>query len=524
MSSPTLKDIGGVPTEQKLPTTFTADSTTLPVEPLVEQIGASSAEIQKLAKQELDFLAAIVMPTVFTFCFPDVMKSVWQWLLSFVHQGRVFPQLALGLPRGFAKSTLMKIFVVYCILFTNRKFILIICATASLAENILADVEDMLDEPNIKSVFGDWKLGIETNRNNLKKFGFRGRNIIIAAIGAGTSVRGLNIKNQRPDVMLMDDIQSKECAESDVQSDTLERWLVGTLMKAKSPTGCMFLFVANMYPTKFSILRKLKKNPTWTKFIVGGILATDPPTSLWEELQPIAQLIKEFENDLAMGHPEIFYAEVLNDENVQANNLIDLSKLPENSYSEGDIAGGNFIVIDPATDKKDSDAVSVGYFEVHNGYPVFMELEEGRFSPGKTIKVALEFALRHNCRLIAVESNAYQYSLLFWFNHVCQQLGIVGIECVDIYSGVTAKNMRIMEMLKSYAAGELFLLDAVRVQVHLQIVSFNPLKRDNTDGLLDLMTYAGRVIDEFGEFVVNNSLIEYQEFADIGVDEFNTPF
>ena len=70
-------------------------------------------------------------------------------------------------------------------------------------------------------------------------------------------------------------------------------------MKAKSPEGCMFLFVANMYPTKTSILRKLKSNPTWVKFIAGGILADG--TSLWEDLQPIQQLLSEFETIYLWG-------------------------------------------------------------------------------------------------------------------------------------------------------------------------------------------------------------------------------
>jgi len=488
----------------------------------VEQLGASSDEIQALAKADLDFLAAIIMPLVFTYCFPPVFKSVWAWLLSFVDEARTFPQLALGLPRGFGKSTLMKIFLVYCILFTDRKFLLVIGATAKLAENILSDVVDMLDEPNIKSTFGDWKLGIEKDTQSLKKFGFRGRNITLAAVGAETSLRGLNIKNQRPDVMLFDDIQSRECADSEVQSSSLENWLIGTAMKAKSPTGCMFLFVANMYPTKHSLLRKLKNNHTWIKFIAGGILADG--TSLWEELQPIKQLTAEFENDLAMGHPEIFYSEVLNDENTNANNLIDLSKLPEVPHQEGDIAAGNFIVIDPATDKINADAVSVGYFEIHDATPILMELEEGRFSPGDTIKKALHYALTHNCRLIAVEANAYQYSLLYWFDFICQQMGIQGIEAVPIYSGVSSKNARILNMFKAYAAGEIYVHADAKLDVHLQITQFNPMKRDNTDGLLDLLTYAPRVVQEYGEFVIAGNIIESQEFDAIEVPDFNSPF
>lgn len=280
-------------------------------------------EVITAARESLDFLAALAMPTIFAFGFPPVFQSVWQWLLTYTLKTRDFSQLALGLPRGFGKTTLIKIYVLYCILFTQKKFILIISSTATLAENIVADVVDMLNEPNVQKVFGDWRLGLEKDTQQIKKFGFRGRNIILAGLGAGTSLRGLNIKNQRPDVMIFEDIQTREQADSQILSENLEKWMVGTAMKAKSPHGCTFIFVGNMYPTKFSILRKLKYNDTWVKFIAGGILADG--SSLWEDLQPIAQLTKEFENDLAMGRPEIFFSEVLNDENASSNNLIDLS-------------------------------------------------------------------------------------------------------------------------------------------------------------------------------------------------------
>jgi hypothetical protein len=488
----------------------------------VEQLGASSEEIQALAKQDLDFLAALIMPLIFKYCFPPVFKAVWEWLVSYIHQHRTFPQLALGLPRGFGKTTLMKVFLVYVILFTNRKFILVIASTGPKAEAIIADVIAMLEEPNIRAVFGDWKLGVTKDTQKVKKFGFRGRDISFVAAGGETDVRGLNLGNERPDVILMDDMQSKECAKSAVQSESLEDWMVSTLMKAKSPTGCMFLFIANMYPTKLSILRKLKHNPTWIKFIAGGINIHGE--SLWEELQPIKQLTAEFENDLAMGHPEVFYAEVLNDENISANNLIDLAKLPAVPWQEGDIPAGNFIIIDPATDKVDADAVSLGYFEIHNANPMMMKLEEGRFSPGETIRKALTLALSNNCRLIVVEGNAYQYSLLYWFDFICKQLGIEGIECVPIYSGITSKNARILNMFKSYAMGEIYIHDDCKLEVHMQITQFNAMKRDNTDGLLDLMTYAPRVVQEFGEYVVACNIIESQEFDEIEVPEFNSCF
>jgi hypothetical protein len=373
----------------------------------------------------------------------------------------------------------------------------------------------MLDEPNIKKTFGDWKLGIEKDTQSIKKFGFRGRNIILAGLGAGTSLRGLNLKNERPDVMVFEDIQTRECADSAIQSDNLERWMIGTAMKAKSPLGCTFIFVANMYPTKHSLLKKLKNNPEWIKFIAGGILADG--TSLWEELQPISQLEAEFKNDLAMGHPEIFYSEVLNDETASANSLIDLSHLPPLPYTDGDVHQGNFIIIDPSANKVTSDNVAIGYFEVYDSYPVLRSLVNKKMSPGDTISAALTLALQHNCRLIAIESVAYQSTLLYWFNFVCQQRGISGIEAVEVHPGGYSKNSRILQMLKSLGSGEIFVAPEVKGEVFLQITQWNPLKKDNIDDVLDLLCYAPKVIELYAPGITAWTTIEDQEFGRIEV-------
>lgn len=489
----------------------------------ISEVSLDATQVNDLARASLDFLAALALPTVFKYLFPPVFIAVWNWLLLYVNKTRDFSQLALGLPRGFGKTMVVKLFLLFCILFTSRKFILMVCENESKAVNIISDVMDMLNEPNIKKVFGDWKLGAETDTQKLKKFGFRGRNIIIMAAGADSGIRGITLKNERPDIIVFDDIQSRECADSQLQSESLERWMVGTAMKAKSPHGCMFLFIANMYPTKWSILRRLKQNKTWVKFIAGGILENG--TSLWEELQPIAQLLRELENDIAMGHPEIFFAEVLNDEHAAINNLIDLSKLPPRPYEPGDICSGNYIIIDPSNNKKQSDAVAIGYYEVFNGYPVLRKIIEEQLSPGDTIRETITLCLTYGCRLVAIESVAYQASLNYWAKFICEQLQIVGIEFVEVYPGTIHKNSRILSMLKSYAAGEIFVDEEVTSQVHLQITQWNPLKREgNTDGILDLLTYATKVLESFGDYIISQNILGGQVFETAKVWEFNSAF
>lgn len=489
-------------------------------------ISVTDADAKELAKQEPDFLAGLATPDVYEYAWPPVFLAIWAWLRQEIALERSFQRIALGMPRGFAKTSVIKLFVLYCILFTDRKFILVLAATATMAENIISDVADMLEEPNIKRLFGDWQLGCEKDTNAVKKFSFRGRPIILAALGAGGAVRGLNIKNARPDVMIFDDVQSREDADSAEVSSKLLKWMLGTAMKAKSPRGCMTLFVGNMYPTPHSILKKLKANKHWTKFIVGGILQDG--TSLWEELQPVKQLLEEYAADLESGHPEIFHAEVLNDEDAALNNLIDFGKLPEYPYDEHEPHQGNFIIIDPANDKTNSDSVALLYGEVHQGLPVAREIESERLSPGDTIMNAIQMGMRNNCYLIAIESVAYQASLLYWFNFICQQQGITGFQCVEIYPGRRSKNARILDMFKSYQKGELYIHPACRSLAHSEMTSFNPMKTNNIDNILDCVTYMPKVVAEFGELMKVSTVEGSQEFHALSHEEYtdqdNSPF
>lgn len=482
----------------------------------------SSAEASTLARTSLDFLAGLAIPTVFRYAFPPVLLAVWQLLTQSVALVKEYTQIAIGIPRGHGKTTVIKLFVLFIILFTNRRFILIISATATLAENIVADITDMLNESNIIKLFGDWKLGSELDRQDLKKFGFRDRNIIIAAIGAGGSLRGLNIKNERPDVMIFEDVQTKECAMSKVQSDALENWVVGTAMKAKSPHGCLTIFVANMYPGPNSILKKLKHNPMWIKFVSGAILSDG--TALWEELRSVDSLISELDNDMAMGHPEIFFSEVMNDTDVGINTKTDLALIRDWPWNQGEIPQGKFIIVDPSQNKKGGDLVTIARFDVFDATPGCVELVEEALSPGDTIKRALSMAIRHNITVIGIETTAFQFTLLYWFDFICKQLNITGIQAVEVYTGSASKNARITDMLKGLTSGEIIIHPSVKNLVIHQIANWNPLKRDNVDGILDTLSYAPKMIELYAPIIASDTSLEVIEASGARVQEHTHMF
>ena len=124
------------------------------------------------------------------------------------------------------------------------------------------------------------------------------------------------------------------------------------------------------------------------------------------------------------------------------------------------------------------------------------EIVTGKYSPGNLIRRVLILALSTNTRFIAVEAMAYQYTLLYWFDYICQQLGITGLVLCPMYANNHSKNSRIVTGLKALGAGEIVLHRSCKSLVQNQIANWNPLKRDNVDDLIDVIAYAPKVISE----------------------------
>ena len=456
------------------------------------------SQIIEACRLDLNFLAPMAMPDTFEEDFPAVHLLIWQMLTAeLVKETRGFPKIALGIPRGHAKTTIVKLAILYAILFTKRKYILVISSIEKHATNIIRDVMAMLEEENIARTFGRWSDGAMINQEAIKMFSFQGREIIIHGVGALGKVRGTNLGNARPDFMIFEDVQTREAAQSEVQSKAIEGWMYATAMKAKSPKGCLYLFVANMFPTDHSILRKLKKNPKWIKFICGAILQDG--SALWEAVHPLEELLEDLEHDTAAGQPEVFLAEVMNETNLAAfNRTVDLAAFQQRDINDpGYVRMARFIVIDPATGKAGGDDVGVGYFETCSEAPkrpVAVEMLLKPITPYQAIIAALVMCAKYNCRVIGVESNAYQSTYLFWFNFVCEQLGISNIHCVELYTNTQSKNARVQSVIKSFVAHELETSENTHSAVIKQAVEYDPTKTKNKDEALDLCAFATAMV------------------------------
>ncbi len=452
----------------------------------------NTAEVIEFAKHDMNFFGGLILPEVVTLQFPNFYCWLWKTFIETFLKAKDFSKFAIGLPRGHGKTMVVKLLIVYAILFTQKRYILVIGANIAKAKAIISDVADMLDSYNVNQTFGNWRYALESDTQELKKFTFNGRSVILEAAGQGTSIRGSNQKNSRPDLMVFDDSQTKECAESITEAKSYQQWFIGTALKAKALSGCTFIYIGNMYKDVElhpdsriygCMLRNLQLSPEWISFIVGGLLADG--TALWEELYSKEQLLEEFRGDAALGQPEIFFAEVLNDPTTSTSYYLDTNKIICRQDT-GEVHQGSFIVIDPATSKATPDQVIIHYFEIHNNIVCSIDMVRGKFTGPEIVYKSYELAMKWGAGLICVESNAYQYSLCEWFKFVAAQMGILGINIQPLYSS-KGKVAKILQCFQSAMKGEIHTSPKTHALIISEGQAFDPTRKDNVDDIWDTL-------------------------------------
>ena len=119
---------------------------------------------------DFNFFAYLAMPDVMLCPFPEHYVAMWALVTTRKPEdiGKIL-RFALGLPRGFAKTTFIKVLVSWLIVYKRVHFVLIVCATDDLAQNLLADISDILGSPNMEAVYGVWATNLVTDTKREKR-------------------------------------------------------------------------------------------------------------------------------------------------------------------------------------------------------------------------------------------------------------------------------------------------------------------------------------------------------------------
>lgn len=473
-------------------------------------------------KVDINFFAALALPDVTTSPLPEFYVLCFRLLVSRkdIDVGKIL-RFALGLPRGHAKTTFVKILVAWLIVYDKARFIVVVSATEGNAQNITEDISSMLATPNMKEVYGDWEAGKIIDNKETKKFTFHNKIIILEAKGANTAVRGLNKNYERPDCIVCDDMQTRENDESPTESAKLLRWFTATLLKCIDTKGDrLVIYIGNMYSDE-CILKKLQRSKEWISLVTGAILVDGTP--LWPELHSLESLQRDYEHDLSLGLADVWFAEVMNDPRNMATSLLNADVPLTKFYASK--ADGVFMTIDPAGYRGDSDDNVIIVHEVHDGRGYISAIKAAVMDPQDTIRHAIAMALEHGVSVIGVETVAYQQALKFWLEYFMNELNITEIEVVELKPHKRSKESRIRAFVSELLKEEYgFVNEAARAAYIYQALAYKLGKKDNRDDILDCAAYGLDMRNEYWAKIKNNKNLINDPNKDVQVEEDNTPF
>lgn len=488
------------------------------------EVVLSIEEIYARGRVDINFFASLCIPEVCVYELPVFYLGCFQLLMQ-RNPGQIGKLLrfALGLPRGHAKTTFIKVLICWMIVYDEAQFILIVCANADLAQLLLADIHDILSSDNITAVYGDWLGGLSINSADTKKSRYHNKAVSIVARGWEGGIRGINLKHARPDVIFCDDVQTKKNSESLTDSANLLSTLVGTIFKAVSPRGNrIIIYVGNMYSDN-CVLGKLKKNPYWISLVTGAILEDGQP--LWPELFSLEDLMEGYYHDESLGMSHVWFAEVMNDPTSTAQNIFPHG-LPDSPFEEFQLSNpdGAFITIDPAGFRKNSDDNVIVVHLKLGEKSAIVETAKGIMDPEQLILKALALAVKWRCSLIGVEDTGYQMTLGFWLRRYIAQFQMHGLAVVPLKPHGRSKESRIRLFITELYNESYYLHDPqTRRDFTWQASTYKLGKSDNKDDLLDACAYGLDVRNEYWHMI---SLLDFGLTIDgeCKVLTNNTPF
>lgn len=415
--------------------------------------------------------------------------------------------VAIAAPRGFGKTTLIGLcFIARKALFRHAPYIVYISATAAeAAQKVKTLARELTENPIIKELFGNlqgvkWaeeKGEIELVDETGKPFCF------IQAKGAGNQIRGLKWGQHRPSLFLVDDLESKEDAQSEEQRKKLKKWFFGDLLGAldNSDLSTSRVVLIGTIVHQDSLLANLIDEKTEVDFkdaeqeemanLVNGRerfysvrleACNDNYESIWPEFISTASIRARAEAYRQRGLLDIFFMEFRN--MVIAGEEAAFQQSMFHYYGErseeflAELKSrqvDTIIIVDPAKTANTTSAftavIAVGFNAIKNRI-YFRDCVNDRLTPDQIFKTAVDMATRFNTSVIGIEVTGLNNFVTFPFQqYIATQRQF--IQVVEI-KAIREKTLRVAALVPFYRMGAIFHNEDLHVRGSLesQLLSF----------------------------------------------------
>ena len=420
-----------------------------------------------------------------------------------------YKRLVLASPRGFLKSTTCSIFFpLHCALFRKFHEILIVSNSEALAIQLLRQIRTNIESNElIRAVFGDMTSDKWTETHMILK-----NKVSIRGCGWGAQIRGF-----RPDLIIIDDMESDETVASEELRRKQKEWLNKAAINALSTDGCL-LFIGTVI-SRLGLLYDYIHNPpqNWKAIFnqayIDGI--QEPGRELWPEEKPHSWL-QQRRSEIGSW---AFASEFLNDPMPSDGNRFNPQFF--RYFEDRDLEGkqlGEYVTIDPSfSDSSTADfgvVLNLLHDDKDNCYTD--HIYRARATSGELIRYfkSMYRQRRNRIRAVGVECNGPQRA---FYDRLVEECNLEGLyppfkELKGMIKGIKNKIDRVTFTVQPrIEAGKLYFR---REQMALieELTLFPEVKHDDQ---CDALAYALDLVEPFQTYENDQFSFENEETVDI---------
>jgi predicted phage terminase large subunit-like protein len=185
------------------------------------------------------------------------------------------PKVAIAAPRRHAKSTAVTLaYVLACVLFRNRRYVLIVSDTVTQASQFLGDLKkELADNEKLRQLFKVKEFEKDTEDDVIVTCE-DGHQFRITAKGSEQKLRGLKWNNKRPDLIVGDDLENDEIVLNAERRVKFKRWFYAALVPSLAVGGIIRIvgtilhedsLLSNLMPSEWDKETVVEPLKIWNK-------------------------------------------------------------------------------------------------------------------------------------------------------------------------------------------------------------------------------------------------------------------
>jgi predicted phage terminase large subunit-like protein len=389
-------------------------------------------------------------------------------------------RIVIVAPRGTGKTSTFNIgYGSWNLLFGQKKYFVPISATEGMAiqqsENLKNELIGNID---ILKVFGDIRGDEFSKERWTTKFGS-----LVMPRGAGQQIRGLLHGINRPDLFVLDDLETDEGVINEDTRKKTKEWFLSNVMNAVDrPKKNWRIVVVGTLLHEDSLLANLIDDPNWVHLHVG--ICDQAFKSNWPEKFPDSEITSIVEQYRAQRQMDIFAREYLGQATHTENASFSKEFFKYYEETEAELNRNhdieNIVIVDPAKSKKKTSDYSaiVGWgVNMKTNALYVRDLVMKRLRPDEIIEESLAMCERLRARVLGVEITGLNEFATYPFKTEMTKRGL-SIELVELHAR-GKKEDRIGSLIPFYRQGLVFHRREVTGPLEAQLLSFPRSKFDD---------------------------------------------